>query len=46
MVVPNFVVILCSSKPVMGNGTMDVEDMDLNSLLPLNKVWLSFGEVS
>ena len=35
MVVQNFSVIFRSSKPVMGNGTVDVEGMDLNSLMPL-----------
>jgi len=38
MVVQNFSVILCSFKPVKGNGTMDVEGMDLNSLMPLSEV--------
>jgi hypothetical protein len=30
----------------MGNGTMDVEGMDLNLLTPLNKVWFSLCQVS
>ena len=33
-------------QPVMGNGTMDVEGMDLNLLTPLNKVWFSLCQVS
>jgi hypothetical protein len=46
MVLQNFSVILCCFEPVLGNGTVDMEGVDLNLLLPLNKVWLSFCEVS